>query len=194
MVVRMRSASRREKPIGFSTSTGLPSSSALSTGWVCCCSGVETITAVTSGWLITSSLSLEKRSAPAASASARARAGSRSEIARNRTEGCLAASRARSVPMRPAPTTATPILDCFIHPLLTGPTLFEFAYLVLQVGPDAGVDVAEFRRDRELCGRQAGTRQRNRHHGFHPSRAVGRDDDHVGQEDRLVQVVGHEQH
>ena len=37
-----------------------------------------------------------------------------SEIARNRTHGCLAASRARSVPMRPAPTTAMPILSCFI--------------------------------------------------------------------------------
>src|SRR5260221_5199441 len=50
------SASRSEKPIGFSTSTGLPSCKALRIGCVCCCSGVETITAVTCGWLITSSL------------------------------------------------------------------------------------------------------------------------------------------
>src|SRR5262249_54372501 len=75
----------------------------------------ETITAVTCGWLITSSLLPLWTSAPASAASARARAGSRSEIARNRTAGCLAASRARNVPMRPAPITAMPILSCFIR-------------------------------------------------------------------------------
>src|SRR5262245_27412449 len=53
-------------------------------------------------------------SAPACSANTRARAGSRSETARKPTAGCLAASRARNVPMRPAPTTAMPILSCFI--------------------------------------------------------------------------------
>src|SRR5262249_59560299 len=88
---------------------------ALRIGSVCCCSGVETITAVTCGWLITSSLLPLWTSAPASAASARARAGSRSEIARNRTAGCLAARRARNVPMRPAPTTAMPILSCFIR-------------------------------------------------------------------------------
>ena len=41
-------------------------------------------------------------------ANAAARAGSRSAIARNFTAGCLAASRARNVPILPAPMTATP--------------------------------------------------------------------------------------
>src|SRR5215510_14230830 len=59
--------------MGFSTSTGLPSSKALRIGGVCCCSGVETITAVTCGWLITSSLLPLWTSAPASAASARAR-------------------------------------------------------------------------------------------------------------------------
>src|SRR5437660_9203328 len=58
------------------------------------------------------------RSAPASSASARARAGSRSDTARNRTAGCFAAKRARSVPMRPEPTTAMPRLERFIGLLL----------------------------------------------------------------------------
>ena len=76
------------------------------------CSGVDTITAVTSGWLMTSSLLPVWKSAPACSASALRAPGSRSEIARKRTDGCLAASRARNVPMRPAPMTAMPMLDC----------------------------------------------------------------------------------
>ena len=45
-----------EKPIGFSHSTGRPRLSAKRIGSVCNCSGVETITAVTSGWLIAASL------------------------------------------------------------------------------------------------------------------------------------------
>src|SRR5262245_26144888 len=73
------------------------------------------MTALTWGCAITSSLLPLWTSASAASASARARAGSRSETARNRTAGCLAASRARSVPMRPAPITAMPIWSCFIR-------------------------------------------------------------------------------
>src|ERR1700758_4939864 len=67
------SASRSEKPIGFSTSTGLPSCKALRIGCVCCCSGVETITAVTCGWLITSSLLLLWASAPGSAARGRGR-------------------------------------------------------------------------------------------------------------------------
>ena len=79
---RIASASASVKPIGFSTSTGLPSSSARRIGAVCSCSGVETITAVTSGWSITSSLLPRgDRRRPARRARA-ARAGSRSEMAR----------------------------------------------------------------------------------------------------------------
>jgi hypothetical protein len=42
-------APSRVSASGFSTSTGLPSESALQTGATCSCSGVETITAVTCG-------------------------------------------------------------------------------------------------------------------------------------------------
>src|SRR5262249_336975 len=224
----MRLASLSENPIGFSTRTGRPRSNALHTAAVCCCSGGETITAVTSGCEMTSSLLPDAKSAPACSASARARVGSRSEIARKRTDGCLAASRARRVPMRPAPTTAMPRLDCFMpfnsqprcviarasgrstiplhlrwlldcpraRAMTTGGNLIlvELPHLVLEVGPDARIDVAEFGRDRKLGGWQARPRQVDPHHRLHPAGPVGRDQHDVGQEDRLVQVVGHEQH
>src|SRR5262249_28101750 len=76
-VSRILSASRSEKPIGFSTSTGLPSCKALRIGSVCCCSGVETITAGACGGLITSSLLPLWASAPAPAAGAAARGGAR---------------------------------------------------------------------------------------------------------------------
>ena len=83
---------------------------------MCSCSGVETNTAVTSG------CSIDLVVAAGVEIGARllgqclgARSGSRSEIARKRTDGCLAASRARSVPMRPAPTTAIADVVGLLH-------------------------------------------------------------------------------
>src|SRR5687768_9582871 len=114
-VSSMSSASLSESAIGFSHSTGLPSSSARRTGAECRLSGVDTKTAFTSGRSIASLLLPVWKSAPAVSARALAREGSRSAIAMNPTDGCLAARRARSVPMRPAPMTAMPSgLECLL--------------------------------------------------------------------------------
>ena len=103
------SASSSVSAIGFSTSTGLPASSAARIGRRCSPSAVETITAVTSGWEITASLSAEWNCAPTVLASFSAFAGSMSATAMARTAGWPLASRARNVPMRPQPMTPSPI-------------------------------------------------------------------------------------
>src|SRR5258707_3891514 len=104
----MASASARVRASGFSTSTALPSSSACITGRRCSPSLVATTTALTSGREITARLSPEWNWAPVFRASSWARAGSASETAMKLTAGCPAASCARRLPMRPAPTTAIP--------------------------------------------------------------------------------------
>src|SRR5882762_9166124 len=104
----MRSASARLSAIGFSTSTAFPRSSACMTGCTCSPSLVATITALTSGREMAARLSPESNCAPILCARSRARSGSASEIAMKSTAGCPAASRARRLPMRPAPTTAIP--------------------------------------------------------------------------------------
>src|SRR6266705_1123066 len=104
----MRSASASVSAIGFSTSTALPRSRACMTGCTCSPSLVATITALTSGRETAARLSPEWNCAPILCARSRARAGSASEIAMKLTAGCPAASPARKLPMRPAPTTAIP--------------------------------------------------------------------------------------
>src|SRR6266850_366966 len=104
----MPSASARVRASGFSTSTALPISSACITGRRCSPSLVATTTALTSGREIAARLSPEWNCAPVFFASACARAGSASETAMKLTAGCPAASCARRLPMRPAPTTAIP--------------------------------------------------------------------------------------
>jgi hypothetical protein len=86
----------------------LPSSIAWSSGSTWAPSLVEMMTVLTSGRAMTVALSPEWNCAPAFFARSRALSGSESETARNWTAGCSAARRARSVPMRPAPMTATP--------------------------------------------------------------------------------------
>jgi hypothetical protein len=49
-------------------------------------------------------------------------------------------------------------------------------------------------RNSELGGRRPRPLELDRDDRFHPPRAIGEDDDDVGEEDRLVQIVGDEQH
>src|SRR6185369_6307726 len=117
----MRSASAILSAIGFSTSTALPSSIAFSTGARCSPSLVDTMTAVTSGRAMISSLFAEANRAPTSCASFCAAPRFVSDTAMKLTAGWDEASFARSVPMRPEPTTASPI--CLRS--MTG-SLFDF--------------------------------------------------------------------
>src|SRR5712664_3170281 len=144
----MPSASARVRASGFSTSTALPSSSACMTGRRCSPSLVATITALTSGREIAARLSPEWNCAPVFRASSCARAGSASETAMKLTAGCPAASCARRLPMRPAPTTAIPsCLRWSIVPLLRLDSGFaREPALLVELRPDMPA---------ELLGRRA---------------------------------------
>ena len=117
------SVSSRVSANGFSTNTGFPKCSASSIGATCSCSGVDTITLVTSGWLITLELSLDVKSAPTCCASRPAFSGSISEMPKNCTDGCLLTMLALSVPMRPAPIIPIPSSVLFIK----SPFLLQFS-------------------------------------------------------------------
>src|SRR5712671_6197973 len=134
----MPSASARVRASGFSTSTALPSSSACMTGRRCSPSLVATITALTSGREIAARLSPEWNCAPVLCASSCARAESASETAMKLTAECPAASCARRLPMRPAPTTAIPsCLRWSIVPLLRLDSGFaREPALLLELRPD----------------------------------------------------------
>ena len=112
----MRSASSSEKPIGFSHQHRLAELERQKDRLGVLLSGVETKTAVTSGCSIDLRVAAGVEVARRPARERLARAGSLSDTARKPTDGCFAASRARSVPMRPAPMTAMPMLDCFFMP------------------------------------------------------------------------------
>src|SRR2546428_182101 len=145
----MPSASDRVRASGFSTSTVLPSSSACMTGLTCSPSLVATITAFTSGREMAARLSPELNCAPILCARSRARAGSASEIAMKLTPGCPAASPARRLPMRPAPTTAIPsCLRSIISLLGSDAGVAREAALLLELRSDVIAEV--FRRAARL--------------------------------------------
>src|SRR6266851_2877403 len=157
----MPSASDRVRASGFSTSTVLPSSSACMTGLTCSPSLVATITAFTSGREIAARLSPELNCAPILCARSRARAGSASEIAMKLTAGCPAASRARKLPMRPAPTTAIPSCLRSIMSLLGfDPGLAREAPLLLEFGPDVPGELLGAGNARLVHGRDVGQERR----------------------------------
>jgi hypothetical protein len=109
----MSSASSRLSTNGFSISTGLPSSAARAAASWWFSSSVDTITAPTRSSEIAFLKSLVARSASADLASLSSFSGTMSQTARKFTCGIWWQEWALSVPIPPAPMTATPVSFIF---------------------------------------------------------------------------------